>query len=144
MLDWIRQVSGLQAPAAGEIWRDRRSGEAWLIGADKLRLPALKNMKEGAKLGTFLVPGSVVKGLRPGAQRFTSKWLGKFLNQLGAMEERIRRIHFKSLGGILALQEEIIRTWLRDGPRQDLVEEDEEPIEAEAEEDEGGTYRLKD
>jgi Zn-dependent protease with chaperone function len=114
--------------------------------ADKLRLPALKNMKEGAKLGTFLVPGSVVKGLRPGAQRFTSKWLNKFLNQLGAMEDRIRRIHFKSLGGILALQEETIRTWLRDGPKMDRLEEDEEPVEAEAEaeEDEGGTYRLKD
>lgn len=109
--------------------------ERAVVRADRLEVPALKNMKPGEPLGRFLVPGKVVKGLRPTASRFTAAWLAKFLGQLGAMEDRLRRIHFKSLGGILALQEQVLRTWLRDGPKV-------APQPEEAEEDDG-TYQVQ-
>ena len=34
-----------------------------------------------------------------------------YLGQLGKVVEKLRRLHFKSLGGILALQEEVRRAW---------------------------------
>jgi Zn-dependent protease with chaperone function len=80
--------------------------------ADKMTLPKLKNMDEGEPLGHFLLEKQVVKGLRPSARTLTVKWISKFLQQLSVVEDRARRIHFKSLGGILALQEDISRRWI--------------------------------
>jgi Zn-dependent protease with chaperone function len=79
--------------------------------ADDLPMPALKNVKEGEPLGLFLLDRKLVKGLRPSAQTLTSKWIGKFLTQIDQVREKIRRVHFKSLGGILALQEKIGKRW---------------------------------
>ncbi len=94
--------------------------------ADKLALPRLKNLKEGAKLGFFLMDVKLVKRLRPTATSITGKWVSKFLGQLGAIEDRIRRIHFKSLGALLALQEQIRERWLTEGASMDRLEEVEE------------------
>ena len=34
------------------------------------------------------------------------------MNQIGEVQDKLRRIHFKSLGGILLLQEKIGKQWL--------------------------------
>jgi hypothetical protein len=65
----------------------------------------------------------LVKPLRPNAQKITVKWVAEFLDQLGAIEDRIRRVHFKSLGALLALQEQVRESWLKTGVAMDRLEE---------------------
>ena len=91
--------------------------------ADRLPLPALKNLKAGEKLGYFLLGVKTVKPLRPSATKLSTVWINKFLGQLSAIEERIRRIHFKSLGGLLALQERIRKQWLAASAKMDRLDE---------------------
>src|SRR5262249_22758638 len=66
--------------------------------ADKWPLPRLQHVREGALLGEFLLDGQVIKGLRPTVQTIKAVWVERFLGQLRAVQDRIRRIHFKSLG----------------------------------------------
>jgi hypothetical protein len=39
------------------------------------------------------------------------RWIGQFLEQLGEVIDKAKRVHFKSLGGILALQEKVAKVW---------------------------------
>ncbi len=39
------------------------------------------------------------------------EWISRFMEQLGEVIEKAQRIHFKSLGGILALQEKLAEQW---------------------------------
>jgi hypothetical protein len=82
-----------------------------LQAADNLRLPALKNVAPGAALGAMLHSGSVVSPLGGAANSLDGASIGGFLNQLGEVLDKAKRIHFKSLGGILALQEKIAAEW---------------------------------
>jgi Zn-dependent protease with chaperone function len=82
--------------------------------ADKLDMPKLKNVKEGEPLGYFLMDRKIVKALRPSAQTLTVKWINNFLSQISEVQEKIRRIHFKSMGNILALQEKVAARWLKE------------------------------
>jgi hypothetical protein len=101
-----------------------------LQAADRLELPALKNITKGECLGTFLLDRELVKALRPTAQTLTAKWINKFLGQMGEVQDRVRRIHFKSLGGLLALQEKVARKWLSELARApEVVAAPEEPKE---------------
>ena len=105
-----------------------------LRSAFQLRLPRLENMTEGAPLSDFLLPRMLIKGLRPTASVLTVKWINKFLRQMSEVREKVRRIHFKSLGAILALQEQIAQKWtteLADVP--EVVEAEEEVLTAEEE-----------
>ena len=72
-----------------------------LRDAFQLRLPRLENMTEGALLSGFLLPRTLIKGLRPTASVLTVKWINKFFAPDGRGGEKVRRIHFKSLGAIL-------------------------------------------
>jgi hypothetical protein len=80
--------------------------------ADRLRLPPLWHMKAGAPLGPFLYDRRLVGQFR-WAGSISGKQMGKLYQQLDAVIDRARHIHFKSLGGILSLQEEIARQWLK-------------------------------
>jgi hypothetical protein len=80
--------------------------------ADKLRLPPLVHMKAGKRLGPFLWDEPVVRRFRWSGQSISGKQVQKLMDQLGKVIDRGQRIHFKSLGGILTLQEEIGRQWL--------------------------------
>lgn len=91
--------------------------------ADRLELPKLKHVKAGTVLGYFLMEVKLVKPLKPTARSITSAWVNQFLGQLGAIEDRIRRVHFKSLGALLALQQEVLDGWLKDGVKMDRLEE---------------------
>jgi Zn-dependent protease with chaperone function len=79
--------------------------------ADKMAMPKLKNVKEGEPLGYFLMDRKIVKGLRPSAQSLTLKWINNFLGQISEVQTKIRRIHFKSMGNILAIQEKVAAKW---------------------------------
>jgi Zn-dependent protease with chaperone function len=82
-----------------------------LARAEKLPVPVLRHVRAGRPLAHFLLEKRLLKGLRPYAQRLTGKWIGKFMRQFTEVVAKLRRIHYKSLGGILALQEEIGSRW---------------------------------
>jgi Zn-dependent protease with chaperone function len=78
-----------------------------LAQAAKLQIPPMKNMAPGQLLGPFLLNRSV--GSPPDA--LEGAWIRGFLETQAEVIDKSQRIHFKSLGGILSLQEEIARRW---------------------------------
>jgi Zn-dependent protease with chaperone function len=87
--------------------------------AEGLRLPAMKNMAVGQQLSRFLMERPLVRELTGREQSVDGKWIGQFLEQMGEVVEKMQRIHFKSLGGILTLQEKIAGQWqTRSGPSE--------------------------
>jgi Zn-dependent protease with chaperone function len=107
-----RELSEGQFQSALGIFRQayRALGQA-LRKADDLLLPALKNLTPGVPLGPFLLDSPLVRELGADAKSLNGQWIGEFLTQLGGVLDKARRIHFKSLGGILALQERIAEQW---------------------------------
>jgi Zn-dependent protease with chaperone function len=83
-----------------------------LEGADKLHIPPMKNMNAGAPLGPFLLDKPLVKNCARSTQTIEGQWIAKFMEQLSEVLEKVRRIHFKSLGGVLSMQEELAKRWL--------------------------------
>jgi hypothetical protein len=97
-----------------------------LATADKWPVPVLQHLSSGEPLAHFLLEKRLLKGLRPHARVLTGKWIGKFMRQFGEVLNKLRRIHFKSLGGILALQEQIGQRW-----RPELADMPEAVVESE-------------
>jgi hypothetical protein len=71
----------------------------------------MKNMKDGQCLSEFLLEEPLVAGIGPAQNSIDGKWIGAFLKQLALVLDRLGRIHAKSTGGILGLQEKIRRDW---------------------------------
>jgi Zn-dependent protease with chaperone function len=88
-----------------------RALEKHLEAADRLSLPVLKNLAAGTPLGSFLLEEPLAYELRESDRTLDGKWIGEFIQQLSTVCDKARRIHFKSLGGILALQEKITANW---------------------------------
>jgi hypothetical protein len=82
-----------------------------LAAADQLRLPALKHVTPGECLGPLLLSRHLIHQLSDASNTLDSVWIGRFLEQLGEVLAKTARIHFKSLGGILAVQEKIAEQW---------------------------------
>src|SRR5262249_3051041 len=82
-----------------------------LTTADDLPLPDLANMKKGKPVGHFLLDKKLVHALDSDENTLRGEWITKLMNQIGEVQEKRRRIHFKSLGGILILQDRIYRRW---------------------------------
>ncbi|MDB5307575.1 MAG: hypothetical protein JWO38_1777 [Gemmataceae bacterium] len=82
-----------------------------LAAAHQLRLPPLTNMTVGTPLGPYLLSQPLVRNLRPDTTSLDGQWIGQFLGQVGEVIERTQRTLFKSLGGLLAVQEGIAERW---------------------------------
>jgi Zn-dependent protease with chaperone function len=82
-----------------------------LADAGHLRLPVLKNIIAGESLQTLLMTRALLPRLSGDPNCLAGDWVSRFLQQLGDVLIRGRRFHFKSLGGILALQESIAAQW---------------------------------
>jgi Zn-dependent protease with chaperone function len=95
----------------GALRQARDAFEQKLREADKVELPALKHLSAGASLGKYLLDRPLVPALAPKTSSLDGQWINAFLEQLNEVITRLRRIHFKSLGGILSLQENIAREW---------------------------------
>jgi Zn-dependent protease with chaperone function len=80
-------------------------------GAQALDIPKLENMEAGASLGGFLFPDGLVDDYLLLARRFDGALLQGLIEQYGQVLGRLVRLHFKSMGGILALQERIGEAW---------------------------------
>jgi Zn-dependent protease with chaperone function len=76
-----------------------------------LLLPPLTNMQAGAPLSAFLLEEPVLLPLAPDAKGIPGEWVGHLHRQLAVLDGKARRIHFKSLGAILALQERVAGQW---------------------------------
>ena len=78
-----------------------------LRSAGEIVLPALKNLPAGQPLRAFLLEKDLLNGLSRYEHRLNERWIVKLLGQFNEMKAKVDRIHFKSLAGILALQEKI-------------------------------------
>ena len=94
---------------AGEA-HDTLSKTLWNAG--KLELPALSNVEDGTLLKTLLRMKPLIRGLHQDETMLNGAWIGKFMGQLHEVIEKLARVLFKSLGGILALQERTVQAWL--------------------------------
>lgn len=91
--------------------------------ARELALPPLKNLPAEEPLHRHLLEGSLVDGLVAYDYSITSKWIGKFLNQFQEVQDNADHIHFKSLSGLLSLQESISRRFLEKyAPQPEVIE----------------------
>jgi Zn-dependent protease with chaperone function len=78
-----------------------------LRAAEDMAMPALKNMPAGQPLRHFLLEKKLVDGISKHDQAISGPWIKDLLSQMREVQKKVDRIHFKSLGGILALQERI-------------------------------------
>jgi hypothetical protein len=115
-LNYLSQQRQLEAGVFQEalkVFRDAHGSlELQLKAAGKLRIPELKNVTPGQALGSFLLSHPLIYALSGGEQNLSGEWINRFLGQFGEVRDKVRRIHYKSLGGILALQEKIAADWL--------------------------------
>ncbi|HYT95500.1 MAG TPA: M48 family metallopeptidase [Gemmataceae bacterium] len=79
----------------------------------ELLLPELQNIEAGTPLSRFLLDKDLVGSLSAYDFRIKGTWINKFLKQFLQVHARTNRIHFKSLGGLLALQEKVARRSLK-------------------------------
>ncbi len=86
--------------------------EAQLRAAHDLLLPPLKNMTAGSALGPFLLSERLVRGLSADTNTLDGAWINQLMNQMGEVIDKTARILFKSLGGLLLLQERIAESWI--------------------------------
>ncbi|HJL16626.1 MAG TPA: M48 family metallopeptidase [Sandaracinaceae bacterium LLY-WYZ-13_1] len=75
--------------------------------ADTLVFPELRNMPVGETLGGFLLPRPLIEPL-DGAQTVDGAWIQLLLDQLAEVEDKLQRLFFKSVGGLLRHQERIV------------------------------------
>jgi Zn-dependent protease with chaperone function len=87
-----------------------RALQTALQAAVRLRFPALKNVTAGQPLHPFLLSQFMIEG-PSGANGLDGAWVGQFLGQAGEVIDKAQRVLFKSLGGILTLQESIAERW---------------------------------
>ena len=85
-----------------------------LKDARKVRTPALTNVSAGTPLDELIADRSDTRlgGLE--GNTISGEWLGKLMNRLNGMVDRLKRLHFKSLGSLLAFQE---HAWPASGRR---------------------------
>lgn len=99
-----------QGEFQGAIAALRAAREALVLAstaAGGLCLPALKNVTAGAPLGSLLFTKPLPRPLGDEEKSLDGAWIGQLMEQIGEVREKAGRLHFKSLGGILALQERI-------------------------------------
>jgi hypothetical protein len=101
-----------------DIFREaHKTMKGMLRTSEDMLLPALKNLPVGQPLQPFLLEKNLVDGLSQYEHRIRDRWIIRLLDQFNEMKAKADRIHYKSLAGILALQERIgaecVRRWAK-------------------------------
>ena len=86
-----------------------------LFRSKKLNIPPLRNIPAQTPLRPFLLQKRVISDIEPDAQNIDPSWIQQFLAQLGEVQDKLKRLLFKSLGGILGNQDQILRQWRANG-----------------------------
>jgi Zn-dependent protease with chaperone function len=101
-------ISPFQFEELLTIFRDtHKTMRGMLKTAKDMTLPALKNLPVGQALRPFLLERDLVESLSRHERRLSIDWINALLYQFREMKAKVDRIHYKSLAGILALQERI-------------------------------------
>jgi hypothetical protein len=79
--------------------------------AKQTQTPALTNVAAGTSLYLLIADRSDTSLGRLNEETLTGEWLVALLTRLEGVLSRLRRIHFKSLGSLLACQERLVREW---------------------------------
>ncbi len=95
MEDEVRELKG-------KLSQMRRTFLQVLDEAAVTEMPTFSNMEDMAELNVFLLPEKPVR-----IAEFSGDWLNEFGPQLDTVASRLVRLHFKSIGNILTLQERI-------------------------------------
>ncbi len=76
-------------------------------------IPPLANLPEGMPLSEFLVDKKLLADFDSIHDRgqLSGRWIVKLLEQFNSVLERAKRLHFKSLGALLFLQEQLRMEW---------------------------------
>ena len=82
-----------------------------LKDARKFRTPALTNVPAGTPLDELIADRSDTRLETLGGESISGEWLGRLLTRLNGMVDRVKRLHFKSLGSLLGFQERLAREW---------------------------------
>lgn len=88
----------------------RKALKSVLREAREINMPAMKNFEEGERLAEFLLDQDLIR--EAGESGVSMKWIMKLFRQLEQVERKAARLHFKSLGQILALQESVADRFL--------------------------------
>lgn len=88
----------------------RKALKRVLREAREINMPAMKNFEEGERLAEFLLDEDLIR--EAGESGVSFKWIQKLFRQLEQVERKAARLHFKSLGQILALQEGVADRFL--------------------------------
>jgi Zn-dependent protease with chaperone function len=82
-----------------------------LEDARSFQTPALTNVPAGSSLYSLIVDrGDIVLSPLTG-DRITGEWVGKLITRFQGVLGRLKRVHFKSLGSLLACQEKMAGEW---------------------------------
>lgn len=73
--------------------------------------PSLANVPAGTSLHSLIVDRGESAALEWAGDSISGEWLAKLYAQLQGVLNRLRRVHFKSLGGLLACQERLVSEW---------------------------------
>ncbi|MCI0351655.1 MAG: hypothetical protein L0Z53_19720, partial [Acidobacteriales bacterium] len=103
-------VSGLQE-AAGRL-------NEVLMTSSRFRIPALKNMPQGKFLSEFLDLDKLMTQLSLRVRCIEAEWIDVLTDRLTVLEDKLNRLHYKSLGALLGVQESIVAKWREKYPRQ--------------------------
>ena len=97
----------------------QRSLGQQLMDARRFRTPPLTNVSPGTPLHDLLAHSTAQPLAGLYGDSISPDWVADLAGRLGATLGRAKRIHFKSLGGLLACQEYIAREW---GARRGVTE----------------------
>jgi Zn-dependent protease with chaperone function len=79
--------------------------------AETLHTPALTNVPAGSTLFPLIVDRGDTALPPLAGDSISGEWLGKLIARLQGVLVRLRRVHFKSLGSLLAFQERLATGW---------------------------------
>ncbi|HJZ58990.1 MAG TPA: hypothetical protein VKE74_28865 [Gemmataceae bacterium] len=97
--------------ALGALREAHAALEGQLAAADDLRFPPLTNVTAGDPLGPFLFNRKLIRNLHTTETSLEGSWINEFMGQMAEVIDKATRVLFKSLGGLLALQERIAERW---------------------------------
>ncbi|MCU0702488.1 MAG: M48 family metallopeptidase [Fimbriiglobus sp.] len=106
-----QQVIAAHTTETLHVFREARKGlKVLLREAREINMPAMKNFEEGERLAEFLLDEDLIR--EAGESGVSGKWIDKLFRQLSEVARKSSRLHFKSLGQILTLQDDIAARFL--------------------------------
>jgi len=105
----------------------RQSLKKVLKNCSELTVPTMNNFDQKTDLREFLLRKQLLR--EPKEHSISADWIRKLMQQLEEVRDRLARLHFKSMGTILGLQERIAAAFLDQvAPEAEEVEDEEANI----------------